>query len=68
MTLVEIENVTRRFGGLVAVDAVTTKEDAMNGDVAFPFTRHPLSIANPAGKVPDVTEQEVIGPPEDTTL
>ena len=25
MTLVEIENVTRRFGGLVAVDAVTTR-------------------------------------------
>jgi branched-chain amino acid transport system ATP-binding protein len=28
MTLVEIENVTRRFGGLVAVDAVTTKVEA----------------------------------------
>ncbi|WP_407048913.1 ABC transporter ATP-binding protein [Methyloraptor flagellatus] len=28
MTLVEIENVTRRFGGLLAVDAVTTKVEA----------------------------------------
>ena len=28
MTLVEVENVTRRFGGLVAVDAVTTRVEA----------------------------------------
>ena len=28
MTLVEIENVTRRFGGLLAVDAVTTRVEA----------------------------------------
>ena len=51
----------------LAFIAVTTIDTGPNVPVGIPVTTQTLSRLNPDGRLPDVTEQEVIGPPDEIT-
>jgi len=52
----------------VPLEAVIVKEAGLTAAVGVPLTTQELLMLKPGGKLPEVTEQFVIGPPLETTL